>query len=250
MPRWTEPELRAAVAQADSLSEVLRHFGLRAAGSNFKQLWRYLDGWGISTAHFTHGAKGRDRRPQRRPLEDYLVVDSTIHREKLKARLYGEGVKTRRCELCGQSEQWQGARMSLILDHVNGVHDDNRLANLRIVCPNCNATLPTHCGKNKPRANPPRPCATCGATFAPSRSAQRFCSRACWMRSRRGSTRPTLRKVERPPFAQLMEEIETSSWSAVGRKYGVSCNAVRKWVQAYQWQAAEAAGEGERRDAA
>jgi hypothetical protein len=41
-----------------------------------------------------------------------------------------------------------GKKMSLILDHINGVYNDNRIENLRIVCPNCNATLPTHCGKN------------------------------------------------------------------------------------------------------
>lgn len=49
---------------------------------------------------------------------------------------------------CGQGEEWMGKKMSLILDHINGVHDDNRIQNLRIVCPNCNATLDTHCGKN------------------------------------------------------------------------------------------------------
>lgn len=50
--------------------------------------------------------------------------------------------------MCGQGEEWNGKKMSLILDHINGVHNDNRLENLRIVCPNCNATLDTHCGKN------------------------------------------------------------------------------------------------------
>ena len=40
-------------------------------------------------------------------------------------------------------------KISLILDHINGVHNDNRITNLRFVCPNCNATLDTHCGKNK-----------------------------------------------------------------------------------------------------
>ena len=71
----------------------------------------------------------------------------------LKKRLYIEGLKKRECELCGQGEEWKGKKMSLILDHINGVHDDNRLINLRIVCPNCNATLETHAGKNKNKLN-------------------------------------------------------------------------------------------------
>jgi len=54
----------------------------------------------------------------------------------------------RNCEKCGQDEWWYGKRMALILDHINGDNSDHRIVNLRIVCPNCNATLPTHCRKN------------------------------------------------------------------------------------------------------
>ena len=64
-----------------------------------------------------------------------------------EAALFEEGLKERRCEMCGQDENWHGRTMSLILDHINGVPDDNRLENLRIVCPNCAATLETHCGR-------------------------------------------------------------------------------------------------------
>ena len=69
--------------------------------------------------------------------------------QHLKNRLYKEGIKKRECELCGQDEIWKGKKISLILVHKNGIFNDNRLKNLRIVCPNCNATLETHCGRNK-----------------------------------------------------------------------------------------------------
>lgn len=78
-----------------------------------------------------------------------MVENSNYSRQSLKRRLYNTGLKERECELCGQGEEWMGKRMSLILDHINGINNDNRLENLRIVCPNCNATLPTHCKSYK-----------------------------------------------------------------------------------------------------
>lgn len=233
MPRWTESQLRDVVAASDSFADVLRHFGLRTAGGNHASVRNWIEHWGISTEHFTSGAArsvGRGREAL--PLAQVLVTGSGYQRGRLKQRLYDAGLKRPACELCGQDEEWHGARMSLILDHVNGVFDDNRLENLRIVCPNCNATLPTHCGRNLPPVLEPRACGVCGGRFRPKRGSQRYCSRACGQRyPRAGQARPGARRVDRPPHEQLLEELATSSWSAVGRRYGVSDNAVRKWVR-------------------
>jgi predicted RNA-binding Zn-ribbon protein involved in translation (DUF1610 family) len=172
-------------------------------------------------------------------LEEILVERSTYSRGKVKARLLAAGLKQPICELCGQDEIWRGKRISLILDHINGVSDDNRLENLRIVCPNCNATLETHCGRKLPSE---RTCPGCGGSFAPTGLLHRYCSQTCWgkIAAQRytGTTHPETRKVERPSYEQLLEDLARMSMSAVGRKYGVSDNAVRKWLRWYR-QAAE-----------
>jgi transposase-like protein len=119
--------------------------------------------------------------------------------------------------------------MALILDHVNGVADDNRLENLRIVCPNCAATLDTHCGRNKIKR-----CEGCRTNFRPTFSRQRYCCVACHKRALHGVGRPANRKRKRPPYAQLLAELAASSYRAVSRKYGVSDNTLRKWVRQYK----------------
>lgn len=209
-----------------------------ATGNNWRTLKRYaVKVWMIPTGHFdpqgaSLDALSRGRR-KAKPLSEILVEGSSFSRVHLKKRLYAEGLKQPVCELCGQGELWRGRRLSLILDHVNGVSDDHRLENLRIVCPNCAATLETHCGRNVRHT---RSCAGCGADFRPAGSRQRYCSRECGQRwDRKGIPKPAQRKVpDRPPYEQLMAEVAATSWSAVGRKYGVSGNAVRKWVRGYE----------------
>ena len=125
--------------------------------------------------------------------------------------------------------------MALILDHVNGVRDDHRLENLRIVCPNCAATLDTHCGRKLRLERPERKCLRCGGRFVPKSSRQRYCSRQCGQRAERSGRRIlSLRRVDRPPYGQLVAEIDELGYLAVGRRYGVSDNAIRKWVRQYE----------------
>jgi hypothetical protein len=238
---YTEAQARAAVAASLSYAETLRRLGLCATGGNGRTLKIWIDRWEIETQHFDPRAaqrKGLRRKP--RPLDEILVEGSGYSRNHLKERLYREGLKPRRCELCGQDDQWRGLPMSLILDHVNGVRDDHRLDNLRIVCPNCAATLETHCGRKNRTLPVERACLRCGRTFRAKYRRQRYCSRDCGIRApgKRGEAQPALRRIGRPPYAQLMREIDATSYSAVGRRYGVSDNAIRKWVRQYAREAA------------
>jgi hypothetical protein len=125
--------------------------------------------------------------------------------------------------------------MSLILDHINGISNDHRFENLRIVCANCAATLDTHCGRNVPQQ---RTCPGCGQTFMPTTMRHRYCSAKCVGAANgnrlRGVPQPGARKVERPSYEQLVKDVQAMSMLAVGRKYGVTDNAVRKWIRWYE----------------
>jgi HNH endonuclease len=167
-------------------TEVLRKLGLRPAGGNHKTLRHWVDEvWKIPTDHFDPDRHLRLRaRDRTLPLDEVLVEHSTYNRRTLKRRLYDGGLKERRCELCGQEEIWRDQFMGLILDHINGVPDDNRLENLRIVCPNCNATLDTHCGrKNRSRRS-------CGSALSVGVSSLRNSPRSGTAHAFAGAARP------------------------------------------------------------
>lgn len=243
-PRYSDDELREAVATSLSWAETLRGLGYCPTGGNWRTLKKRAASLDISTEHFDPYAHARDSRNGRLiPLEKILVTGSTYSRGSLKKRLFEAGLKRRACELCGQGEDWNGLRIGLILDHVNGVRDDNRLENLRIVCPNCAAGLETHCGRKNRIEVEPRQCQRCDESFRPANPAQRYCSAYCGRRwDRSGVKRPRARRAVRPPHDQLLREVEELGYVGVGRTYGVSDNAIRKWLREYERERAIAAG--------
>ena len=122
------------------------------AGGNYQQVQARIAALGLDTSHFSGmgwnvGLAFRPRPP--RPLEELLVANRFCNRRDLKARLFAAGLKKRECELCGWAKMSEDGRIPVELDHINGDPSDNRLENLRIVCPNCHSLQPTHRGLNK-----------------------------------------------------------------------------------------------------
>jgi hypothetical protein len=226
MPRYTEEQARRAIAASESLTEALRRLQVRPAGGNMAVLRRWIAEWGIPIDHLDSHAALRRASKAPRPLADVMVEGSTYGRASFKRRLFAEGLEQRSSELCGQGELWHGRRMGLILDHVNGVPDDHRLENLRIVCPNCAATLDTHCARNLPKAA----CRRCGARLRSS--ARRYCSLACWHASDEAAAlRAARRHVQRPPRDELVAVVARTSHAAAARRYGVSPASIYRWLR-------------------
>jgi len=198
--------------------EALQYLGWNINGTNYKKLKQLIEKNNLSVAHFLTSSdiiKENNKRKDKIPIKD-LTTENCIHlnRKNLKRRLVNEGLMEYKCVFCGNKGEWMGHKMTLVLDHINGVNNDNRIENLRLVCPNCDAILPTYCGKNKKNEkNKKTP------KKLPRKSAL-------------GIQMPR-RKAERPPLDILLEEIKNLGYSATGRKYNVSDNAIRKWVKIY-----------------
>jgi hypothetical protein len=128
---FSEADLREAIAAATCWAEALRLLGYEVKGANYRTVQRWVARWAISTDRFDPNiARRRSSRARAIPLEQALVENSTYPRGSLKERLFASGLKQRICEMCGQDELWEGRRMSLVLDHINGISNYNRVENL------------------------------------------------------------------------------------------------------------------------
>jgi 5-methylcytosine-specific restriction endonuclease McrA len=76
-----------------------------------------------------------------------LLSSQKRNRSHLKGRLLRAKLLQNRCQECGLVD-WRGRRLTMHLDHINGVKNDNRLENLRMLCPNCHSQTPTYSGRN------------------------------------------------------------------------------------------------------
>lgn len=150
--RWTEIQLRKAAKISTSIRQVLHHLRLKEAGGNYAQIKKYLYFYKVQTAHFTGKVWNKGKRGIGKPrlsLNQILTEGSHFQSYKLKKRLFAEKIKFPRCEECGWEKVSADGRIPLELDHINGNSRDNRLKNLRILCPNCHSLKPTHRGRNK-----------------------------------------------------------------------------------------------------
>ncbi len=149
---WTESQLREAVKNSLSVRQVINKLGLRPAGGNYLQLSQYIREFEIDTSHFRGSAWNKGLTGIGRPrftIDEILVKDRPFQSFKLKRRLFAAGLKKKECEECGWKKMTPEGYLPLELDHINGDHSDNRLENLRVLCPNCHSLKPTHRGRNR-----------------------------------------------------------------------------------------------------
>jgi 5-methylcytosine-specific restriction endonuclease McrA len=148
-------KVATAAAQAFSAAQTLRILNLRPAGGNYATLYAAIKRLNIDVSHWTGQGHLRGRRhdwARKTPLNEVLCEDSRYLGGscKLKERLIAADLLLNHCAIC-KITAWIDKPLQLHLDHINGKRRDNRLENLRLLCPNCHSQTETYCGKNKRR---------------------------------------------------------------------------------------------------
>lgn len=138
----TDEMLSEAVKNCNCIFEVLRYFNIKEAGGSHSHYKNRILKLGLDTSHFykTSWNKGK-KSPSRKPSSDILVKRTKGGRtnSKLLVRALIEVGVAHKCSKCGQLPTWFGKPLTLDVDHINEDWLDDRLENLRFLCPNCHS---------------------------------------------------------------------------------------------------------------
>ena len=162
-------ELRFAIARDDlanivrecrSVAQVLKRLGLPEEGRPHRELSARIRELELDTSHFrgqgwsrtetarSHSSVASGAKRRSFTDADVFVENSPIvEGRSLRRRLLAMGWAYR-CTWCEISE-WRGMPLVLHVDHINGINNDNRLENLRLLCPNCHSQTETYCNRRR-----------------------------------------------------------------------------------------------------
>lgn len=251
----SKEDVEEIVKKSHSIAEMCRNFGVKPIGGNYRVMHHLIDKYNIDTSHFTGkgwniGMKFKPKTSK--PIREILVENSYYQSHKLKLRLLKNNMKEYKCESCGNTE-WLGFPIPLELHHINGNHFDNRLENLKILCPTCHAmhhkykkdelynvenndvsVLEKEINCENIKSNvikqqkskvekPKRYCLICGNEL--DRKQTKYCSYECAKKA----------SCKRPSYDELLNIMVENEYNLtkVGRLFGVSANAIKKWCKHY-----------------
>ena len=137
--------------KSSTISEVLFKLGYTVKGNSwgYSQVKRRMDDLNLDYSIFKgKSAVIKTCRLNNVKKEDILKENCKHQRTVLRRYVIKNNLIPYKCAICGCIE-WQGKTLSLELDHINGINNDNRLENLRFLCPNCHSQTSTYGSRNQ-----------------------------------------------------------------------------------------------------
>jgi hypothetical protein len=155
--KYTFDVLTEAATNSTSIAGVLRYLGIKWSGGSHHHISKRLRQLGVDTSHFTDAAHNKGKTDWIKVTPERILVvrpsgSRRAGRRQLRRAMLAIGT-LEHCAMCDIGSTWQGMRLTLHIDHVNGDFLDNRPENVRFLCPNCHSQTPTFA--NRRRDTPP-----------------------------------------------------------------------------------------------
>ena len=154
--KYTKELLENVAKECTSIRQMLQKFGLKETGGNYSSIQKRCENFGVDISHFTGqkwhespNQQGKKTSREKYSLEEIFVKDSPVTQKVLRGYVERHQVLEYKCSNCGCDGNWQGGIISLEIDHIDGDNSNNKIENLRYLCPNCHALTETYRGKNK-----------------------------------------------------------------------------------------------------
>jgi hypothetical protein len=218
------------INESSLYSEMCSKLNLECTRSQVKMISYRIRVDGFDKTLFNHNHKLYCQKFKRigyeEKLENILIKDSTyLSSNSLKKKLFKYNFLENKCQECGNIGSWNGKELKLQLDHINGSSNDNRLENLRILCPNCHTQTETFGSKRLKKMKIKKHLVQCKNCNKKS-NGKLFCENC------QSNIAIKNRKVlNRPKINILIEEVGKLGYVGTGKKYGVSDNTIRKWIK-------------------
>ncbi len=210
----TSDEFKTLVKNCKTTSQICQYFNIGKKGGNYSTIRRRIEKEKIDTSHFVH----TNYLSRWIPKEEFI---KTIVQYKdngfIKKKILEFELLKNECEICGQLPIWKDKPLTLQLDHKDGNRQNNNISNLRLLCPNCHTQTETYSmGQRKSKKYF---CVNCNDEITKGQIHCHSCSNKL------------RRKTEWPDKETLQQLVITTPMTQIGRQFGVSDNAVRKWCK-------------------
>ena len=225
-----EEDFKKIIIESYNYSDAIRNCGYTNVG-NTRILKERIQELNLDTSHFIKN--NNHTRNFIKKSNDKIFTENSKHSRSLVKRRLIEDFKwewkcnsCNRTEWCSRTTDNKPQKISLELEHINGINNDNRIENLEFLCPLCHSYTSTWRTKNKKKIEPNK-CIDCNIEILKKSTRCNKCN------SKSVHNRNKL-KNNRPSLEQLEKDLETLSFVATGKKYNVTDNAVRKWIKLYK----------------
>lgn len=220
----TREKLTNAIAVSVSIAEVLRKLEMSVSTGNYRSFHKFVKQFSINTTHLlgkSHSLGKNNYGKITIPLEEILIENSScLGIAHLKKRLIREQLLQYKCYECDISS-WRNNKLSLQLDHINGIHNDHRIENLRLLCPNCHSQTSTFCGKNKSKFDRSALLCACGKK---KHKSSKKCKK-CDAQNRE--------KIVWPAHEKLLFMIENQGYSKTAKELNITRTAIVNRLERY-----------------